>query len=211
MYFMFFQHILFSPKLIHIEPSLCFRSATQVYIMFFSVCLPKAKVIILHKSTMMHTCTGLKAFPLGSGFSFGMWNLLSSFFHSYIMEGHYFSLSSLISAHKVPHENCHGVMSSEAAGELCLCAVVGCVRYFFFWRTVEIRCVVFQRVFHLCVSKPNRQRHRLPDLLQGASGIWNEGKWSWVALYVHLSSKGEPIVSCSGHTMCTFDFYNYFC
>lgn len=68
---MFFQHILFSPKLIHIEPSLCFRSATQVYIMFFSVCLPKAKVIILHKSTMMHTCTGLKAFPLGSGFSFG--------------------------------------------------------------------------------------------------------------------------------------------
>lgn len=73
--FLFFHHLLLSFKFIQVEPSLCFSSDQisnpSIQYVFFPACLPQAKVIVLHKSTMMHICTSLKALPSGSGFSFG--------------------------------------------------------------------------------------------------------------------------------------------
>lgn len=77
------------------------------------------------------------------------------------MEGHIiFSLSSLISAHKVPDGSCHGLMSSEAAsGELCLSAVAGSVSCSALWRIGDSGkrlCTVSKGVPCLCeVNKPS--------------------------------------------------------
>lgn len=172
MYFMFFQHILFPPKLSHIEPSLCFRS--QVYIMFFSVCLPKARVIILHKSTMMHTCTGLKAFPLGSGFSFGDVKPFELIFPLIYYGGSlFFPLLFIFSARGASWELSWANVFWSSGGALSVCSGWMWEVLCFFggqWKYA----VWYFKGCSICVWEPNRQRHRLPDLLQGASGIWNE-------------------------------------
>lgn len=72
--FIFCQHLLLSVKLIQIEHALFFSPDQIVnrgihYVC--AVCLPQAEVIVLHKSKVMNICTGLKAFPSGSGFCFG--------------------------------------------------------------------------------------------------------------------------------------------
>lgn len=120
------------------------KSATAAYIIcFFPVCLPQA-VIILHNSTVMHICAGLKALPSGSGFSFRDVSPFEVIFPLIHYGGSFFFLSSLISAHKVSGETCHGLMCSEAAsGELCLCAAD---------RGQWKEAVRFLRVFHVCVS-----------------------------------------------------------
>lgn len=156
--FIFFHRLLLSFNFIQVEPSLCFGSDQisnpSIHYVFFPVRLPQAEVIVLHKSTMMYICTSLKVLPSGSGFSFGDVKPFEVIFPLIHYGGSFFSLlSSLISAHEVPDEACHGLMSSEAAsGELCLCAVAGSVSCFVEDRGQGKEAVLFLRVFHVCVS-----------------------------------------------------------
>lgn len=71
--FIFLQHLLLSVTLIQTEHALFFspdQIVNRGVYYVFTVCLPQAAVIVLHKSKVMNICTGLKALPSGSGFSF---------------------------------------------------------------------------------------------------------------------------------------------
>lgn len=75
---------------------------------------------------MMYICTSLKALPSGSGYS--SWDVE-------IFPCNFSTVQFLLSAHKVPDDTLHGLLSSEAASEeLCLGAEGGSVSRSALWR-----------------------------------------------------------------------------
>lgn len=135
------QYLLLSFKLIQLEPSLRFSldqiSNPSIHYMCFPVCAPQAEVIVLHKSTAMHTCTSVKAPPSGCGFIFGNMRPFEVIFPLIHYGGSFFFLSSWISA-----RTARPVMS-QCLHKQRLGSFV-CVQWLAVWG--------FLRVFHICVG-----------------------------------------------------------